>query len=188
MIQYGAGNRMADGKKEQGKTSPMMAIVAVLLLTLIGAGAGFAVGSMLGAQPAAEFKDIALAEAPAQAEHGEHLPDASTEGDVTPPIVEEQVAMAVVPFPPILTNLAEPKGVWVRLEGSLLIKKESDEPHELLAEKADENLVTFLRTVKLKDIEGPSGFLNFRADLNDLVSLLSDGQVKEVIIHSVVLE
>lgn len=180
---------MADGKKEQGKASPMMAIVAVLLLTLIGAGAGFAVGSMLGTtQPPTEIKSVASVEVPQEPAHGEHLSEATASGEVPTPIVEEPVAMAIVPFPPILTNLAEPKGVWVRLEGSLLIKKETEEPHELLAEKADENLVTFLRTVKLKDIEGPSGFLNFRADLNDLVSQLSAGQVKEVIIHSVVLE
>ncbi len=180
---------MADKKKEPGKTSPLMAIAAVLLLTLIGAGAGFAVGSMLGMpQPPAEVKTAAPAEAPAEPAHGEHSAAATAEDAAPPPVEEEPVAMTIVPFPPILTNLAEPKETWVRLEGSLLMKKETEDPAELLIERADENLVTYLRTVKLKDIEGPTGFLHFRADLNDLVSQLSGGQVKEVIIHSVVLE
>lgn len=176
---------MADKKKETGKASPLMGIAVIFLLTLIGAGAGFAVGSTLGlARPPAEIKKATAAE-PAR---GEHTPDAAANGAAPPPVEEEPAAMTVAAFPPILTNLAEPKETWVRLEGSLLMKKETEEPAELLIERADENLVTYLRTVKLKDIEGPTGFLHFRADLNDLVSQLSGGQVKEVIVHSVVLE
>jgi flagellar protein FliL len=180
---------MAKEKNVPGKTSPVMAAIVVLLLTLIGAGTGFSVGSMLGSPQPAPGINAQTA--------GHTQPDAAKEahGSETAPMAaeplqaaDEPAEMTIVAFPPILTNLAEPKETWVRLEGSLLMKTETDVAHDLLAERADENLVTFLRTVKLKDIEGPSGFLHFREDLNDLVSQLSEGQVKEVIIHSMVLE
>lgn len=96
--------------------------------------------------------------------------------------------MVILPLPPILTNLAEPKETWIRFEGSLLINKDTSDPAPILVEHAGEQILTFLRTVKLNQIAGPGGFLNLREDLNDVVSAASSGQVKEVLIHTMVME
>ena len=93
-----------------------------------------------------------------------------------------------MPFPPVLTSLAEPKGVWIRIEGSMLILAETEDKPEVLVEQAGAQLLAYLRTVKLAQIEGPSGLLHMREDMNDVVSTLSRGQVREVLIHAMVVE
>ena len=178
---------MASAAASRGGTSLTLSAVIVLLLTLVGAGAGFAVGTLLIPPPPGIAKLLAPSPGAATgeakpAEAGNEAPSDLPAGADVP------VPMIAVPFPPILTNLAEPKGTWIRLEGSLLLKKETDDPAALLTEKAGEQFVTFLRTLKLNQIEGPSGFLHLREDLNGVVSTLSGGQVREVLIDTMVLE
>ena len=96
--------------------------------------------------------------------------------------------MKVMPFPPVLTTLAAPKGIWIRIEGSLLLAKETEDNPEILVEKAGTQILTYLRTARLAQIEGPSGFLHLREDLNNTVSALSGGQVREVLVHTMVVE
>lgn len=176
---------MVETKTEASKLSPIMLVIAVLLLTLIGAGAGIAVGSVLGITTA-PAKPLPTVNSEVNSKNNETSGSASEE---TPqPEAEGQIETISVPLPPVLTNLAEPSNAWVRVEGTLLIAKETTESKELLAEKAGDNILAFLRTVKLSQIEGPSGFLNLRQDLNDTVATLSAGQVREILIRSLVVE
>jgi len=150
----------------------MMMLVAVLLLTLIGAGSGVAVGMLLQDAPNSQVAAGASA------------------APVTPPAPALHATddAVLVAMPAVLTNLAEPKTTWVRLEGVLLTGKQTQDPADVLANQASENVMTYLHSVKLNEIEGASGLLALREDLNDLVRTLSKGQVREVMIHTLVLE
>jgi flagellar protein FliL len=187
--------------KVQGKSKPQLAVV-LLLLSLVGAAVGFAVGAVLAPKEAASISpasatsqvaDGAGNAAPDQAAKSnlDQAPEGSAKSPAAAepaPIVEVQVPMVILPLPPILTNLAEPKETWIRFEGSLLINKDTQDPTPILVEHAGEQILTFLRTVKLNQIAGPGGFLNLREDLNDTVAAASNGQVKEVLIHTMVME
>lgn len=181
-----------------GKDKGAMAfIVTALLLTLVGAGAGLSVGALLQAPPQAEPQAIAAvatppdekpAEATAEA-HGTpepgHVAEAEEMPAEEPPAV---TAVKAIPFPPVLTTLAAPKGKWIRVEGSILAALETEDSPELLAEKAGEQIFNYLHSVRLDQIEGPSGVLGLGDDLTEMVKVLSHGQVQGVLIHGLVVE
>lgn len=166
------------------KTGAMMFIALVLLLTLVGVGAGFTVGALMQQAPALP----AAAPEHAGEPHGEdaHAGAIAPSGTETGEIIDP--TLKVQPFPPVLTTLAAPAGRWVRLEGSALLKKEAKDSPELLAERAAEQILTYLRTVRLDQVEGPSGVLGLREDIDEMVRVLSDGQVQGILLHGLVVE
>jgi flagellar FliL protein len=177
-----------------GKNSGAMAlIVVVLLLTLVGAGTGFAVGSLLSGEPAGK-PPAATAQATdpttAKADDGHAAPGAEESADAAEgePQEIETHAVRTVPFPPVLTTLAEPKGKWIRLEGSIQVVLETEDSVELLSERSGEQILTYLRSLRLDQLEGPSGVLGLREDLNEMVQTLSNGQVRGVLVHGLVVE
>ena len=200
---------MADAKSAKDKRA-MFSIVIVLLLSLIGAGAGFAVGSILQSglltdigKPAAESgKPGMTPEKSAVARDSHAVPTASHGGEKAPDSDKPSVAegedeeaelvdpnsLRVLSFPPILTTLAEPKGKWIRLEGSILTTTEAEDSPEVLAERSGEQILTYLRSLRLDQIEGPSNVLGFREDLNEMLRVLSKGQVKGILISGLVVE
>ena len=91
------------------------------------------------------------------------------------------------PLPPIMTNLAGAKGTWIRIEASVVFAADAASPNALAAAIA-EDMVAYLRTVPLSQIEGPSGFLHLREDLNDRARIRSAGKVRELVIQALVLE
>ena len=175
----------------------MAFIVTALLLTLVGAGAGLSVGALLQTAPvpelilaapapdgpAAQAKPAAAeAHGSAESAHADGAEEAPAEAEAAP------VAVKAIPFPPVLTTLAAPKGKWIRVEGSVLAALETEEAPELLAEKAGEQIFNYLHSVRLEQIEGPSGVLGLTDDLNEMLKVLSNGQIQGVLIHGLVIE
>ncbi len=58
----------------------------------------------------------------------------------------------------------------------------------MLAATITEDIVAYLRTVSLAQIEGASGFQHLREDLNDRARVRSGGKVRELIIHTLIVE
>ena len=88
----------------------------------------------------------------------------------------------------IVTNLGGPKGTWVRLEAAIVLGPDTAKEESLLSGKISEDIVAFLRTVPLAQIEGANGFQNLREDLNDRARIRSEGKVREIIIQSLIVE
>lgn len=185
------------GKDKRGL---MMMVITVSLLTLMSAGVGFAVGLVLR-NPGEVEPDKAQQSASAEAHPAEQEPTPPSAHSKAKGGDDEQPAEAAeeneeipledlktVAFPPILTTLAQPKGKWIRLEGALLAVPSSEKDHDRLAEETGEQILTYLRTLRLEDIETPSGFLGLRDDLNETVRIMSDGQVHGILIHGLVVE
>ncbi len=87
----------------------------------------------------------------------------------------------------VVTNLAEPAESWVRVESSVVLKGVVPNADVTLAEiRAD--LLAYLRTVSMAQIEGASGLQHLREDLNERVALRSKGAVRELIVESLVVQ
>ena len=173
-----AKENKAEGAKGS-KPSVMSVIIPVLLLTLIAGGGGFAVATLLG-------PNLAMApQAEVAASDGDHAskPEEETAGG------EHGENTGVIrQLAPIVTNLASPKDVWIRIELSIVIKPEAKTEQDLIAVKSSDQILALLRTIDLAQIEGPSGFLHFREDINDLVRESSEHKVAQVLINSMVVE
>ncbi|WP_425624288.1 flagellar basal body-associated FliL family protein [Agrobacterium radiobacter] len=164
-------NEQVEGKK---KSSPLvMTIAGVAILTLLGAGGGWLVGGMIAPK-------IAGAEAHAPAAAGGH-------GEKKEEGIEKISAEAngIVQLDPITTNLAYPSTNWVRLEVALMFKG----PVEVgLAEDIHQDIMVYIRTVSLQQLEGPRGFQYLKDDIQERVDLRSQGRVSKVMFRTFVIE
>ncbi|MFN7101445.1 MAG: flagellar basal body-associated FliL family protein [Pseudorhizobium sp.] len=154
------------------KKSPLMLIGGVAVLTLIGGGGGWVVGGMI-APPAP-------VEAHAEGEAGAH---AGGDEEGIPKIATE--ANGVVLLDPITTNLAYPSDSWIRLEVALAFKGPAELP---LSEEIHQDILAYMRTVSLQQIEGPRGFQYLRDDIQERVDLRSQGKVSKVMFRTMVIE
>lgn len=173
----------------------MTLVIVVMLLSVVGAGAGFAVGLLLqpntkhAEQPAPAASETKIAEAhgePAKSESDSEAGEQSAgEADAA---TAAQLQLKIIAIPPVVTTLAEPEGRWIRVEGSILVDPANESSPELLAEQSGERVLAYLRTIKLEQLQGPSGFMALKDDLNETVSTLSNGQVRGLIIQGLLVE
>lgn len=160
---------------DDGRGSPASAsvIVAVLMVTVAAIAAGGVFGLQLHALTEQSLRREAEVE------------EAEPAAEVKPAFTEPATVRAL---PAIVTNLASPQGAWVRIEASIVLAGEPAAGDDLLATKIAEDIVAFLRTVPLAEIEGASGFEHLRADLSDRVRVRSDGRARELVVHTLLIE
>ena len=58
----------------------------------------------------------------------------------------------------------------------------------MLVAQIAEDIIAFLRTVTLVQIQGASGFQHLREDLNDRVRVRSGGKIRDLVIQSMIIE
>jgi flagellar FliL protein len=150
----------ANGKK---KPSAIVTIAIVAVLSLVAAGGGWMLGG-------------------AVAPHESPEPHLAAEGDKEK---DDEAVTRVVDLQPITTNLGYPSENWVRLEVALLY---AEEPDEALSEAIHQDILGYLRTVSLQQIEGPRGFQYLREDLMERVALRGEGKVANLMVRTFVIE
>jgi flagellar FliL protein len=156
------------GKKKSGL---IVTIAIVLVLSAVAAGGGWVVGGILAPQV---DQPEAVEAAPVNAED-------EKEGDQA----EDTVRNNVVALEPITTNLSYPSDNWIRVEVSLVF---ADLPDDALADQIHQDILAYLRTVSLQQIEGPRGFQYLREDLRERVKLRSEGRVNDLLLRTFVIE
>ncbi len=135
----------------------------VLILTLLAAGTGAGVAYTLGdVKPVARKDEAAAAKA---AETG-----------------------SMIRLAPIVTNLARPTETWIRLEGSLVLEGVDGEKARVLAAEIGGDVMAYLRTLALSQIEGAGGLQALREDLAERVRLRSNGRARELVIETLVVQ
>jgi flagellar protein FliL len=93
----------------------------------------------------------------------------------------------ILDLPPIVTNLGAPQDTWGRLEGSIIFDKSL--PHaDATAGRIADDILGYLRTVSLRQLEGPIGLENIRQDLNERAAIRSDGKVRAFVIRTLVVQ
>lgn len=157
-----------DGKKKSGL---IVTIAIVLVLSLIAAGGGWMVGGLIA--PQVDQPETAVAE---QA-HGK---DEKKEDKA-----EDKPRENVIALEPITTNLSYPSDNWIRVEVSLVF---TNEPDDAIADQIHQDILAYLRTVSLQQIEGPRGFQYLREDLRERVKLRSEGRVNDLLLRTFVIE
>jgi flagellar FliL protein len=179
---------VAVAEQAPAKSGPSIVIQLAVLLVMTGAavGLGWFSGSYLNGtaphEPATEEATAPeVGHGAAAAGHGEakHGEEEGEEG--APPS-----GPLILNLPAITTNLAAPSDTWLRLELSVQL----DQPTEdtTLVEKIHQDLLAFMRTVKLHQIEGASGFQHLKADLSERAAIRSDGHAKAVLIRTLLFE
>lgn len=196
----------------------IMQIVLLLVLTLAAAGGGFFSGGMLRGEvpppPAADADASAGADAsgghgapaasgghgaPAAGGHGEssgggHGEAADAKGGGHGDAAAEgghgaapaAATTTLFNLAPITTNLAAPSDIWARMEVTVQFDAPPADP--TIVDMIHQDLLSFMRTVKMHQIEGASGILHLKADLEDRASVRSDGHVKHVFIRTLLFE
>ncbi len=150
--------------EEAKRPSVLMNMLALLIVTLIAAGTGAGLGFTIADVKPVRPKDEAAAAARA-AETG-----------------------SVVRLSPIVTNLARPKETWIRLEGSLVVDGVPADKAGGLAAEVGADLMAYLRTLALPQIEGAAGLQALREDLTERVRLRSNGRARELLIETLVVQ
>ncbi len=162
---------MANTEQIAPPKGPSLIIQIAMLLAMTGAalGVGWFAGTYLKnsekpAQPAKESHEK-------KATH-----EAKKEGEAGPTLVD---------LAPMTTNLAAPAEIWARVQLSLVF---DGPPPPGMAEDVHQDLLAFLRTVKMHQVEGASGYQHLRADLQERAAIRSGGKVKEVLVRTLLFE
>lgn len=95
---------------------------------------------------------------------------------------------AIIDLPPIVTNLGSPQDTWIRLEGSIVFDPKTLPHPEAVAAQIGDDVLAYLRTVSLRQLEGPIGLENIRQDLNERAATRSGGKVHAFVIRTLVVQ
>ncbi|GLR85187.1 flagellar basal body-associated FliL family protein [Bradyrhizobium iriomotense] len=147
----------------------MRLIAAIVILTLIAAGAGAVTGYHL----------LVTAE---------RVVDARK--NVTPPPVASTYTgtARLRKLSPVVTNLAAPANNWARIEASMVTDSMNDEEAGILAAHISEDIVAYLRSATAAQFEGARGLQHLRDDLSERAHVRSSGKVRELIIETLVIQ
>jgi flagellar FliL protein len=171
------------------KSGPSIVIQIAILLVMTGAaiGIGWLSGSYLsGTVP----HDPAAAEAATPAKADAHGAEAKADGHGDAKgghgDAEAPGNPLLLDLPPIMTNIAAPSDIWLRVELSVVFDEPPQDPG--LADAIHQDLLAFVRTVKMHQIEGASGFQHLKADLGERASIRSGGHAKSILIRTLLFE
>ena len=91
-------------------------------------------------------------------------------------------------LPPVITNIGAPQDTWIRFEGSIIFDPKTLPHPEAAAAQIGDDILAYLRTVSLKQLEGPIGLLNIRQDLKERAATRTSGKVRELVIRTLVVQ
>ncbi|AGA64199.1 flagellar protein [Liberibacter crescens BT-1] len=91
----------------------------------------------------------------------------------------------IVQLAPIISNLADSKKNFIRLDIVLIFK---DKPDLSLIENLHQDIMAYIRTVSVQDLEVTRGLQYLRDDIEERVNLRSKGGVSKVIFRTFIIE
>ena len=97
-------------------------------------------------------------------------------------------ALTALPVPVVLTNLADPASVFVRLEADMIMDAKSAQNTAALASEISGDFMAYLHSLSATSFEGQSSFLQLKEDLTDRAQTRSKGLVREIIIRGLVVK
>ncbi len=165
-------------------------LVALLLSTLIGAGLGVGYARFVRTPPAAQdaaLKDAAAKEAKAKpaAKDDKHKSDAKSDKK---PKDEKALHSGVVALPPVVAALAAPEGVWLRIDASMVVESVEEKDLETLKRAVAGDMVAFVATLSLPQVQGALGLQHLREDLEERVVLRSQGKARSLAFNGLVIQ
>ena len=188
---------MAADTTESTQKGPSTVIQAVVLLvlTIVAAGGGWLSGLRLhsdeGGDALTETMKIQVDPLPGSVE-AEEAARASASGSQSG---QDGVARdengnimlipRLVPLEPVTTNLAAPRDIWVRMELAIVF---TAPPPPQLVRTIHEDILAYMRTVTLQQVQGASGFRHLKTDLEERARIRSDGLATQLMIRTLLFE
>ncbi|MDQ0348948.1 flagellar basal body-associated FliL family protein [Ancylobacter vacuolatus] len=148
-------------------------ILPLAILTLLAAGTGGGLGIQLASSVEKAVSEKAKEKPPE--------PDA-------PPLRYSSPDTVMEPLKPIVANLAAPSKTFIRIEASIIFKNGALADPKIAAAQIRDDIMGFLRTLSLSQLEGPSGLLHLREDLDERARLRTEGHIDELIIETLVVQ
>jgi flagellar FliL protein len=175
------------------KSGPSMVIqlVVVLVLTLAAAGGGWFAGMTLQADaPPAETPEpvkVQVDPIPGQEAEGE---GGDAKAEVQDDVARDEEGKPIliprmVPLEAVTTNLAAPSDIWVRMELAIVF---SAPPPPEMVRTIHEDILAYMRTVTLQQVQGASGFRHLKTDLEERARIRSDGLATQLMIRTLLFE
>ena len=166
----------------KGGPSLIIQIAVLLVLTAAAVGMGWFPGGYLNSTRGSQAPEI---DKPTRIDkaHVKTTDKAATRKDGKEDV--EGAELGVLPIEPITTNPAAPSDIWVRMELSLVF---NGAPDNAIAEQIQQDFLAFMRTVKLPQVEGASGFQHLKEDLEERARIRSNGRVKKILIKTLLFE
>ncbi|TPM97769.1 flagellar basal body-associated FliL family protein [Mesorhizobium sp. B2-1-3A] len=164
---------MANIEQVQPRKGPSLVVQGAMLLVVTAAAIGM--GWMSGGYLKGVGAPSSVPVAP------------ENEGKVAEPAAAREAGMGptLVALAPITTNMASPSDTWIRMEVSVVY----DAPQPpTMTEDIHQDLLAFVRTLKMHQIEGASGYQHLKADLEERASIRSQGHAKQILIRTLLLE
>ncbi len=170
------------------KKGPSLVIQGGVLLamTLLAIGGGWFAGNNLRSGEPAEPAPVKIAvepmtvDPPADGEAGDGESAGHDEsGD------KIELIPRLVPIEAITTNLAAPSDIWVRMEISIVF---SAPPSPEMVRTIHQDLLAYMRTVTLQQVQGASGFQHLKTDLEERARIRSDGLATQLMIRTLLFE
>jgi flagellar basal body-associated protein FliL len=186
---------------EDGGALPVL--IAACLTAVLGLGTGVSISAFM--IPAAEHagETGVVEKSPAQQttqhgnevrpqEHGEsETATAGHEGTENAEVTEEPIdpaKLTFAPFPPVIVNLREQNGSWVRVEGGIQYISDGEIPGDAIGPLAAEMAMNYFRTLTIRDFEGGDGLQLIKMDLTEIARSLSKGQIRDFTFTSFIIE
>lgn len=191
---------MADAAGDKGKAKGGGIVVPLIILTLLAGGAGFGFGSFILAESmkgkpkaaadkgATEKKSAPKKKAGHGGKKSKYAKKKSEHPDEAEHAPTEKKVLRLVAIPAIITNLKEPKGSWIRIESKAVASAGSIDNEAALTQRLSQDILMYLRTLRVGDIDSSNGLLQVRTDLNDIARIRSKGKLDEIVIQGLIVE
>ncbi|WP_245411066.1 flagellar basal body-associated FliL family protein [Microvirga flavescens] len=89
---------------------------------------------------------------------------------------------------PVVTNIAGSSDTWIRIESSIVFNTKDVPNPDVIAAEIKQDMLAYLRTLGIAQIQGASGLQSLREDLNERASLRSKGLVRELIVETLIVQ
>lgn len=163
------------------KESPLPFIMVMVVLSLVAVGSGWYLTSLL--QPPKMEKA-----AKTQTANEEPVAEDDAEEEVAEDEEDSEPDPAAILLDPIIVALQRSENTFIRIELALIPNRGAEIGDQESRLRIGSDVAAFVQTLQLHQILGPTGYLHLRDDLLDRARLVTDGQVKDVLIVSMVAE
>lgn len=163
----------------------MKTIAAPLALsTLVACLCGGATGWFLEGQRADAPAPPQLTQAP----QNHAAPEEAHAPSKPKPSAAKEQTLAVRELTPIVTNIEASESRWIRLQAAALFDAKAATQSEVLFAQIGADILAFLRTEPMKDLEGIDGLRALQQELSERAMTRSEGAVREILILSMVVQ
>ncbi len=172
----------ASGKKE----SMIGFIAGMLVLTIVAIGAGWFLGDfIIDKKPDSKAQSAAFIKVGGEKDKSK---DAKKGAKSEKKNKGKGHKSNILRMEPILVALRKSNNAFMRLELALVFHTDPSKFDEEQVLRLHSDLAAFARTISLRSISGPSGYIHFREDILDRARLASEGMIDDVLILSMVAE